>query len=175
MLILGIDPGSRKTGYGIVQSHKNTPVYVASGVIRLDGEDELAQRLGCIFESLCRIIDHYQPTDFAIEQVFMANNASSALKLGQARGAAIVAARHNNLPVAEYEARKVKQAIVGTGAADKAQVQQMVKHLLKLPHAPQEDAADALAIAICHMNTSAFLVSTAGAMARGRYRRGRLT
>ena len=111
----------------------------------------------------------------AIEQVFMAKNAASALKLGQARGAAIVAATAQNIPVSEYEARKVKQSVVGNGAADKLQVQHMVKTLLKLPAAPQEDAADALAAAICHAHASGSMTKLAvlnalGGMARGRSR-----
>ncbi|MDZ7924784.1 MAG: crossover junction endodeoxyribonuclease RuvC [Marinagarivorans sp.] len=170
-LILGVDPGSRKTGYGMISYLNGKPSYVASGVIRIAAELSLPERLKLIFESLCEIIEHYQPQEFAIEQVFMATNASSALKLGQARGAAIVAACHFNLPVAEYEARKVKQAVVGHGAADKLQVQHMVKTLLHLSGAPQEDAADALAVALCHANTQHYLVRTSGA---NQFRRGRL-
>jgi crossover junction endodeoxyribonuclease RuvC len=107
----------------------------------------------------------------AIEQVFMAKNAASALKLGQARGAAIVAAVALDLPVAEYEARKVKQSVVGNGAADKLQVQHMIKTLLRLPAAPQEDAADALAVALCHANTSQHLLKLTGSIS---FRRGRV-
>ena len=173
-LILGIDPGSRKTGYGIIQFVAGQSAYVTSGVIRMGAELTLAERLKVIFDSVCEIIESYQPQEFAIEQVFMANNASSALKLGQARGAAIVAACHHDLPVAEYEARKVKQAVVGTGAADKLQVQHMVKSLLRLSGTPQEDAADALAIALCHANTQQYLVRTAKSKTTHKFRRGRL-
>ena len=160
-IILGVDPGSRKTGYGIIQHHANRSSYVTSGVIRMDSELTLAERLKVIFDSVSEIIERYQPTEFAIEQVFMANNASSALKLGQARGAAIVAAGQKDIPVAEYEARKIKQAVVGHGAADKLQVQHMVKSLLKLNGTPQEDAADALAVALCHVTTQQYLIRTA--------------
>ncbi len=170
-LILGVDPGSRKTGYGLINYLDGKPSYVASGVIRIPAELTLPARLKLIFENLCEIIEQYQPQEFAIEQVFMASNAGSALKLGQARGAAIVAACHFDLPVAEYEARKVKQAVVGHGAADKLQVQHMVKALLQLSGTPQEDAADALAVALCHANTQHYLIRTSGA---NQFRRGRL-
>ncbi|WP_317929127.1 crossover junction endodeoxyribonuclease RuvC [Halioxenophilus sp. WMMB6] len=170
-LILGVDPGSLKTGFGVIDSLGGRVAYVASGVIRLPANDSLPARLKTIFEALSEIIAEYQPAEMAIEQVFMAKNAGSALKLGQARGAAIVAAGFHDLPVAEYEARKVKQSVVGTGAADKHQVQHMVKHLLKLNKTPQEDAADALAIALCHAHTQQHLISTARAT---RFRRGRL-
>lgn len=173
-LILGIDPGSRKTGYGIINYLAGKPAYVSSGVIRVKAELSLPERLKVIFESVCEVIEHYQPQQFAIENVFMATNASSALKLGQARGAAIVAACHHNLPVAEYEARKVKQAVVGNGAADKVQVQHMIQSILKLSGTPQEDAADALAVALCHANTHQYLVRTAGARSQHKFRRGRL-
>lgn len=170
-LILGIDPGSRKTGYGLVQHLGGRSEYVSSGVIRMTGELSLPERLKVIFTSICEIIDQYCPQEVAVEQVFLAKNANSALKLGQARGAAISAAVSRNLPVAEYEARKVKQSVVGTGAADKFQVQHMVKTLLKLPGAPQEDAADALAVALCHGNTQQNLIRLAHSR---HFRRGRL-
>ena len=173
-IILGIDPGSRKTGYGVIDDVNGKPHYVSSGVIRMGAELVLAERLKVIFDSVCEIISQYQPQQLAIEQVFMAANANSALKLGQARGAAIVAACHFNLPVFEYEARKVKQAVVGTGAADKSQVQHMVKTLLKLADTPQEDAADALAIALCHSHTHHYLVRTATSRQPTHFRRGRL-
>lgn len=170
-LILGIDPGSRKTGYGIISQLNGKAGYVTSGVIRIPTELTLPERLHAIFVAVSEIIGQYSPDEMAIEQVFMAKNAGSALKLGQARGAAIVAGSSCGLPVAEYEARKVKQAVVGTGAADKLQVQHMVKVLLKLPHAPQEDAADALAVALCHAGTQQNLIR----LARSRqFRRGRL-
>ncbi|BFM20981.1 crossover junction endodeoxyribonuclease RuvC [Gilvimarinus japonicus] len=167
---MGVDPGSRKTGFGLVNWAGGQYEYVTSGVIRVP-EVSLPERLKVIFDGVTSLIEQYMPQEFAIEQVFMAKNAGSALKLGQARGAAIVAAVNHEVPVFEYEARKVKQAVVGSGAADKLQVQHMVKTLLKLPAAPQEDAADALAIALCHINTQQHLIKLASARS---FRRGRV-
>jgi crossover junction endodeoxyribonuclease RuvC len=171
-LILGIDPGSRKTGFGIINCIGTTSEYVTSGVIRMSDADELPARLKMIFDSLIQIIDLHSPQEMAIEQVFMAKNAASALKLGQARGAAIVAAGARELPVHEYEARKVKQSVVGNGAADKTQVQHMVKTLLGLSAIPQEDAADALAVALCHANTQQHLIRMS--VGKNSFRRGRI-
>lgn len=169
-LILGIDPGSVKTGFGIINMLDTRHEYVTSGVIRLPST-VLPERLQLIFNGLCEIIEEYCPQSMAIEQVFMSKSAGSALKLGQARGAAIVAATSHDLPVAEYEARKVKQSVVGHGGADKNQVQLMVKRLLKLSAIPQEDAADALAVALCHAHTHQHLVNISQASA---FRRGRM-
>ncbi|WP_226052277.1 crossover junction endodeoxyribonuclease RuvC [Dickeya chrysanthemi] len=152
-IILGIDPGSRVTGYGIVRQQGRQISYLGSGCIRT-AVDDLPTRLKLIYAGVSEIITQFQPDFFAIEQVFMARNADSALKLGQARGAAIVAAVNQSLPVFEYAARQVKQTVVGTGAAEKSQVQHMVKTLLKLSANPQADAADALAIAITHCHFS---------------------
>lgn len=151
-LILGIDPGSRITGFGIVREQGGQCEYITSGCIRL-GEADFPQRLKMIFQHLSTLIAEYRPEVLSIEQVFMARNPDSALKLGQARGAAIVAAVHAGLEVREYTARQVKQAVVGTGAADKAQVQHMVTQLLGLSGTPQADAADALAVALCHAHS----------------------
>ncbi|WP_425286354.1 crossover junction endodeoxyribonuclease RuvC [Candidatus Fukatsuia endosymbiont of Drepanosiphum platanoidis] len=157
-IILGIDPGSRITGYGVVRQQGNRLSYLGSGCIRTQVEgtqlDDLPSRLKLIYAGVTEIITQQQPNFFAIEQVFMAKNAASALKLGQARGVAIVAAVNQNLPVFEYAARQIKQTVVGTGSADKSQVQHMVRSLLKLPANPQADAVDALAVAItyCHFN-----------------------
>ena len=170
-LILGIDPGSRITGFGIVRNVGARQEYVASGCIRTNEKDELPARLDEIFRGVMEVIDEYSPDEVAIEKIFMARSADSALKLGQARGVAIVAAVNRALPIYEYEARKVKQAIVGTGAARKSQIQHMVQALLKLPGQPQADAADALAIALCHVNTRHNLARMAGATS---FRRGRL-
>ena len=171
-LILGIDPGSRKTGFGIINVIGNKTEYVTSGVIRIP-DVELPERLKIIFNSITQIINQYCPQEIAIEQVFMAKNADSALKLGQARGVAIVAATNQSLPVFEYAARQVKQTVVGIGSAEKSQVQHMVRTLLKLPANPQADAADALAIAIthCHVSQNAAQISeTRLNLARGRLR-----
>ncbi len=172
-LILGIDPGSRKTGFGIIECLGGRQRYVSSGVIRLP-EGALPLRLGIIFESIDSLIAEHGPVEAAVEEVFMAKSAGSALKLGQARGAAVVACVQRGLSVSEYTARQIKQAVVGTGAADKEQVQHMVKTLLRLPAAPQEDAADALAAALCHANTRRSLAGMNDAAIRGRMRRGRL-
>ncbi|GKX54840.1 crossover junction endodeoxyribonuclease RuvC [Leminorella grimontii] len=148
-IILGIDPGSRITGYGVIRQQGRVLTYLGSGCIRT-AVDDLPTRLKLVYAGVSEIITQFHPDYFAIERVFMARNADSALKLGQARGAAIVAAVNADLPVFEYAARQVKQTVVGTGAAEKSQVQHMVKTLLKLPANPQADAADALAIAITH-------------------------
>ncbi len=160
-IILGIDPGSRITGYGVIQKKGQHFEYLGSGCIRL-GDAELPERLHNIFNGISELICQFKPQEFAIEQVFVAHNPSSALKLGQARGAAIVAAVKGGLPVAEYSARQVKQAVVGTGGADKSQVQQMVQSILKLSKSPQADAADALAIAMCHAHTHQSLINMSG-------------
>jgi len=135
--------------------------YLGSGCIRLQG-DALAPRLQQIFAGISEIISQFQPDEFAIEQVFLAKNPDSALKLGQARGAAIVAATAQGLPVAEYSARQIKQSVVGKGNADKNQVQHMVTYLLKLSASPQADAADALAVALCHSHTQQSLIKMSG-------------
>ena len=160
-IILGVDPGSRITGYGVINCVGRQQVYVGSGCIRTSS-DELPLRLKQIFDGLSEIIRQYQPDEFAIERVFMAKNADSALKLGQARGAAIVAATCAGLPVAEYSATQIKSAVVGTGRAQKTQVQHMIKQLLKLPASPQADAADALGVAICHFHTYQSLIAMGG-------------
>lgn len=145
--IIGIDPGSRYTGYGVIRCEGNQSIYVDSGCLCLIESVTVAERLQKIFSGLREIIQRYQPNEAAIEQIFMHDNPHSALKLGQARGAAIVALE---MPLMEYSARQVKQSVVGYGAASKKQVQHMVQRLLNLSERPQADAADALAIALCH-------------------------
>ena len=176
-LIIGIDPGSRLTGYGIIEKEGQQLRFVDAGTIRTETMD-MPERLKRIFDGLSRIIDFHQPTEAAVEQVFMAQNPDSALKLGQARGAAITALVNMNLSVAEYTARQIKQSVVGYGAAEKEQVQMMVMRLLSLTVQPQADAADALACAICHAHTSGSLnrlavINALGGMARGRSRGSR--
>lgn len=151
-VIIGIDPGSRFTGYGVVADKNGTPTCIAYGRVVVKGKTT-ADRLFYIYSELNRLITLHQPDEFAIEQVFFHQNAQSALMLGQARGAALVAAASHALPVTEYSAKQIKQAAVGYGGADKAQVQHMVRMLLKLKETPIVDAADALAIAICHCQT----------------------
>lgn len=167
--IIGIDPGSQKTGFGVIDVAKGKSLYVTSGVIRLKGS--LPERLKVIHDSLLTIIEEHQPEEMAVEEVFFAKDPRAALKLGQARGAAIVAGMSSGIQVAEYAARKVKQSVVGSGAADKQQVQHMVQRLLALPGAPAEDAADALAVALCHAQSR-----LTGAILGGRvhYSRGRI-
>jgi len=152
MRVLGVDPGSRLTGYGIIDVERATLRYVASGCIST-ARGPFASRLADIFHGVEAVIAEHTPDEFAIEEVFFAKNPQTALKLGHARGVAIAAAVDAGVPVSEYAARSVKQAIVGTGSATKAQVQYMVRALLSLTADPAPDAADALAVAICHVNT----------------------
>ena len=151
--VIGIDPGSRITGYGVVQVEAGRIDYVASGCIRPKA-GPFTSRLAEIYAGVNSLIATHGATELAIEEVFLARNPASALKLGQARGVAIAAGVAHGLPVHEYAARRVKLAVVGTGRASKEQVQHMVRVLLKLAGTPAPDAADALAIAICHVNTS---------------------
>jgi crossover junction endodeoxyribonuclease RuvC len=154
MRILGIDPGSRFTGFGVIDTEGSRLSYHASGCIKIT-DTELPDRLKTIFDGMTEIVRLHAPDIIAIEKVFMARNADSALKLGQARGAAIAAVLQGDLQVAEYTALQIKQAVVGNGRAGKEQVQHMVRALLRLDGHPQADAADALACAICHANTEA--------------------
>jgi crossover junction endodeoxyribonuclease RuvC len=151
-IILGIDPGSRFTGFGIIQAQDKNLRYLTSGVVKADQEN-FPQRLRTIFVGLQSIMDEYKPTELAIEQVFMHDNAASAIKLGQARGVAIAATFAHDLQVYEYSARQIKQAVVGYGNAAKSQIQSMIQQLLNLSAAPQADAADALACALCHFHS----------------------
>lgn len=170
-LILGIDPGSRKTGFGLINQHGTRMEYVSSGVIRVHKEPTLPDRLDLIYSSVGEIIEQFSPACMAIEQVFMGRGPDSALKLGQARGAAIIAGTQAKIEIYEYAARKVKQSVAGNGNADKDQIGYMVKSILKLPGVPQEDAADALAIALCHAYNFSGMVNIAGA---SHTRRGRI-
>ena len=154
MIILGIDPGSRITGYGLISKEGNRLIHIDNGAIFTQSAKDFPQRLEQIFTGLSAIIAQYQPDAVAVENIFLAKNAQSALKLGQARGAAIVAAVNVGLSVFEYTALQVKQAVVGSGRAEKVQVQQMIKALLNLPEVAQEDASDALAVAVCHAHSA---------------------
>lgn len=153
MRILGIDPGSKATGYGFIEQQGNRLIHLDNGAIFTQSKDALAERLQRIYQELCRLIELHQPQAVAVEQVFMASNPASALKLGHARGVALLAGINAGLPVAEYSALQVKSAVVGYGRAGKKQVQQMTRTLLNLPEIAQEDAADALAVAICHAHS----------------------
>jgi crossover junction endodeoxyribonuclease RuvC len=169
--ILGIDPGLNVTGYGVLDQHGSRLVYVASGRVRAP-PGELAARLKAILDGLAEVIGAHRPQQVALEKVFVSVNPRTTLALGQARGAAICAAVMHGLPVAEYTALQVKQAVVGNGHAQKRQVQEMVKRLLGLAGDPSPDAADALACAICHAHGGQGLrrLATAGL----RMKRGRL-
>ncbi len=156
MRILGIDPGSRITGFGVIEVKQGRIHYVTSGCVRVVGSD-FPQRLKEVFDGVRQISQHYQPDCMAIEKVFVHKNVDSALKLGQARGAAICAVLEQAMQVYEYAPTEIKKSVVGKGRAAKNQVQHMVKVLLKLPGMPQEDAADALAVALCHAHTQSTL------------------
>lgn len=148
--ILGIDPGSQVTGFGVVDVAGNRTTAVEWGSVRLEGGH--SDRLRSIFTALKQIVHEYRPAEIAIERVFLSRNADSALKLGQARAAAICATFESNVPIYEYSARHIKKAVVGRGAAEKDQVQRMVQMILGVREAIAADAADALAAAICHAN-----------------------
>jgi crossover junction endodeoxyribonuclease RuvC len=169
--ILGIDPGLRITGFGIIEKNGGSLAYIASGCIK-SGDADLPERLKTILAGLREVIGAHRPQQVAIEKVFVNVNPASTLALGQARGTAICAAVDAGLPVSEYTALQVKQAVVGKGHAKKEQVQEMVKRLLRLPGAPSTDAADALACAICHAHGGQGLgaISTRGF----RVKKGRL-
>lgn len=154
--IIGIDPGSRITGYGVIDADRGRLQFVACGVIKTTAKYPFPHRLNEIFEGINEVVQLHGPAVAAIEEVFLATNPRSALKLGHSRGAAVVAVMQNGLAVFDYSARAVKQAVVGYGQADKGQVQHMVRVLLGLSGAPSVDAADALAVAICHANRLQF-------------------
>lgn len=159
--ILGIDPGSRFTGYGVIAAERGRLRYLDSGVLNLGG-GPFADRLKLILEGLATVIAEHRPDEAAVEKVFVSRNAESALKLGQARGAVICALVQADLPMAEYAATRIKQAVVGSGGADKRQVQHMVCAMLGMREKPRADAADALAVAVCHAHES----ETAARLAR---------
>ena len=167
--ILGIDPGLRITGFGVIEKHGNQLVYVASGCIKSNDKQSLPDRIKTLFAGISEVIATYAPDQAAVEKVFVNVNPQSTLLLGQARGAALSALVHAGLPVAEYTALQVKQAVVGQGKAAKEQVQHMVASLLTLPGAPPAHAADALACAICHAHGGQGLgaLATTGFRVRG--------
>jgi crossover junction endodeoxyribonuclease RuvC len=169
-VLLGIDPGSRHTGWGVIDQQGNRQRLLACGTISTT-HDDMAPRLGEIYAGIAGVLAEYRPEEVGIEKVFMARNADSALKLGHARGAAITAVVNAGVPVFEYSPRQIKQAVVGRGGAEKQQVAQMVTWLLGLNETPQSDAADALAVAICHAHMRVGLARQAGA---GGFKRGRM-
>ncbi len=151
--VIGVDPGSRKTGYGIIEISVSKIDYVTSGHISVDDE-VFPKRLGIIYSEVLELATNYDVQEMAIEEVFLAKNPNSALKLGQARGVAIASGIAKDLEIFEYAARQVKKTIVGKGGASKTQIQHMVRVLLNLPGVPQTDAADGLAIALCHAHST---------------------
>jgi crossover junction endodeoxyribonuclease RuvC len=164
--VIGIDPGSIVTGYGVIDTDGVRSFHLAHGHIRVVG-DSFAERLGHIHTAITAVVHEWRPVEAAIEQVFLSNNAMSALKLGQARGAAVTAVVTQSIEVSEYAARSVKQVVTGSGSADKDRVQTMVKHMLELNGKLQNDAADGLAIALCHAHSRGYgavagAVSSAG-------------
>lgn len=162
--ILGIDPGSRITGFGVIDWHGREPVYVASGCIKTLPNDELAGRIGMIVRGIGDLVAEYRPNQAAVEQVFVNVNPAATLMLGQARGAAVAALVLRDLPVYEYTALQVKQSVVGQGKAAKEQVQHMVVQMLGLSGTPQADAADGLAVAITHALRSQGLARQLGGL-----------
>jgi crossover junction endodeoxyribonuclease RuvC len=177
MIILGIDPGLRTTGFGVIEKQGAKLRYIASGTIKTGLEGALPPRLKVILGGISEVVATYRPTCAAIEKVFVNVNPASTLLLGQARGAAITALVGADLDVAEYSPTQIKQAVVGTGKAAKEQVQQMVARLLLLPGLPGSDAADALGVAICHANSHdalALIGALAPSMQGLRMKRGRL-
>lgn len=152
--VAGIDPGTGRTGYGVVEMEGNRLRHVAHGVIVTRAADGLPARLGRIFEGLLAVFEAHEPEEVGVEGIFHARNARSALTLGHARGAALLAAYRAGIPVVEYSPMQVKQAVVGYGGAEKHQVQDMVRRLLGLGRPASADASDALAVAICHLQTA---------------------
>lgn len=170
--VMGIDPGSVVTGYGVIETDGARSFHVTHGHIRVKGATFI-DRLGHIHAALSEVLNEWQPAEVAIEQVFLGDNVMSALKLGQARGAAITAVVARAISVAEYAPRAVKQVVTGSGSADKRQVNTMVRSLLHVEEALQADAADGLAIAICHAHSRARSGSGAAMLGLGRRRRSR--
>jgi crossover junction endodeoxyribonuclease RuvC len=166
MRILGIDPGTRITGFGIIDVEGNRLRHVDNGIIKTRSSDGLPLRLKTIYDGLTSILKEFLPEAVAVEQVFLAKNPRAALTLGHARGTAVLSAVNLDLDVYEYSALQVKSAVVGYGHAAKQQVQHMVKALLNLPEVAQEDAADALAVAICHANSRTLKQAVNGATRR---------
>ncbi len=180
MRILGIDPGLRTTGFGIIDADGGALNYLVSGTIATDGVEDgaLPARLKIIFDGICELVQRFKPDCAAVEIVFVNVNPQSTLLLGQARGAALTGLVANDVPVAEYTALQIKKAIVGHGQAKKEQVQQMVSRLLRLPGLPGKDAADALGLAVCHAHAAGSFAAidraaTRAGGTRSQYRAGR--
>ncbi len=153
MRILGVDPGTLVTGFGVLEKNGSGCKVLEFGCVKLSSRDGFPQRLKKIYDELTDVIKRHRPDEFAIEDLFYAQNVKVALKMGHARGVAILAAANHQIPTAEYSPREVKMAVVGNGGASKQQVQKMIQQILKLQHPPEPmDASDALAVAICHLH-----------------------
>lgn len=151
MIILGVDPGTIVTGYGIISHNKSVLTHITNGIIKLPSSAELSHRLELIYDGLYNIIKTYKPDEFAIETAFYGKNVQSTMKIGYARGVSVLAAAHNKIPISEYSPREIKKSVVGKGAASKEQVGFMIKSLLNLPSVKMKpDETDALATALCH-------------------------
>ena len=151
MIILGVDPGTNYTGFGIVKAHKNSYTKIVNGLIKLPSNKSLTEKLEIIYAELDKLIKTYKPDEFAIETAFYGKNVQSAMKIGYARGVSLLAAVHNKIPTSEYSPREIKKSVVGNGAASKQQVSFMIKSLLDLKNVKMRfDESDALAIALCH-------------------------
>ncbi len=172
-IVMGIDPGSRFTGYGVIASEAGAQSYIASGVIKT-GDGDLSSKLLIIYKSMNELISQFKPDVVAVETTFAAKNVQSAIKLSEARASAIVAAAVNDLPVYEYTPMQIKSALTGTGSALKQQVKYMVKMLLHLKGDPQTDASDALACAICHAHIFQVTSKMGGEVAKAPAVHGRL-
>ena len=153
MKVLGIDPGSRITGYGVIEKRKNGLVELARGEIKPAGRSPLSVALAAIYEQLLEVVDRLSPDAISIEDIFYGKNVKSLIRQGHVRGVAVLAGAMRRIPVFEYTPLEIKQAVVGYGRAEKSQVQKMVKAILQLSDMPSVDAADALAVAICHINS----------------------
>ena len=172
-IILGIDPGTLKTGWGVIRADGTRLRHVAHGTVRTSSSQSQDRRLHRIYTALAKVIREHEPAHVSLEKVFLARNVQSTLKLGQVRGVALLAAAEHHVAVSEYNAVQVKKALTGYGHAGKGQMQQMVTAILGLADEPDEDAADALAAAICHGHLRAFRAGvSAAAGARGRRSRG---
>lgn len=168
MRLIGLDPGLRATGWGVIETEGNRLRHIANGVIASDQRDDLAERLRQLYEGLTEILAKWRPNEAAVEETFVNRNAQSTLKLGQARGVVLLAPALAGLPVAEYAANQVKKSVVGAGHADKAQVEMMVRRLLPGCEPANSDAVDALAVAICHAHIAATNARWTSALAAAR-------
>ena len=152
MRVLGLDPGTVVMGFGVIEKESGEPRVIEFGCLKLSSREDFAKRLKKIYDEVSRLVETFQPDEYAIESLFYAKNPKVAIKMGHARGVAIVAAANHHIPVAEYSPREIKQSIAGNGAASKEQVQRMLQHILSLREAPQPlDASDALAVGLCHL------------------------